>query len=90
MSPNKSESIDPRLKAENGMNKLTIFVFQVEKKLSQMILDQKLSGSLDQGEGMLIVFDIVTPDEAYQTALDTIHAMGEVVDALYSNASKIN
>lgn len=63
---------------------------KVEKKLSQMILDQKLSGSLDQGEGMLIVFDIATPDEAYQTALDTIHAMGEVVDALYSNASKIN
>uniref|UniRef100_A0A1I7U3B7 PCI domain-containing protein n=1 Tax=Caenorhabditis tropicalis TaxID=1561998 RepID=A0A1I7U3B7_9PELO len=63
---------------------------KVEKKLSQMILDQKLSGSLDQGEGMLIVFDVATPDEAYQTALDTIHAMGEVVDALYSNASKIN
>lgn len=63
---------------------------KVEKKLSQMILDQKLSGSLDQGEGMLIVFEIAVPDEAYQTALDTIHAMGEVVDALYSNASKIN
>uniref|UniRef100_A0A8R1HZP9 PCI domain-containing protein n=1 Tax=Caenorhabditis japonica TaxID=281687 RepID=A0A8R1HZP9_CAEJA len=63
---------------------------KVEKKLSQMILDQKLSGSLDQGEGMLIVFDVSTPDEAYQTALDTLHAMGEVVDALYSNASKLN
>ncbi|CAI5444883.1 unnamed protein product [Caenorhabditis angaria] len=63
---------------------------KVEKKLSQMILDQKLSGSLDQGEGMLIVFDISQTDEAYQTALDTLHAMGEVVDALYQNASKLN
>ncbi|CAI2347813.1 unnamed protein product [Caenorhabditis sp. 36 PRJEB53466] len=63
---------------------------KVEKKLSQMILDQKLSGSLDQGEGMLIVFDVAPADEAYQTAVETLHAMGEVVDALYQNASKLN
>ncbi|PIO63281.1 hypothetical protein TELCIR_15118, partial [Teladorsagia circumcincta] len=61
----------------------------VEKKLSQMILDRKFSGSLHQGDGMLIVYDVSTPDVTYETALKTIHAMGEVVDALYQRASKI-
>ncbi|EPB79828.1 PCI domain protein [Ancylostoma ceylanicum] len=62
---------------------------KVEKKLSQMILDKKFSGSLHQGDGMLIVYDVSSPDATYETALKTIHAMGEVVDALYQRASKI-
>ncbi|VDL74327.1 unnamed protein product [Nippostrongylus brasiliensis] len=62
---------------------------KVEKKLSQMILDRKFSGSLHQGDGMLIVYDISPPDATYETALKTIHAMGEVVDALYQRAGKL-
>lgn len=62
---------------------------KVEKKLSQMILDKKFSGSLHQGDGMLIVYDIAPSDVTYETALETIHAMGEVVDALYQRASQI-
>ncbi|KAK6060260.1 PCI domain protein [Cooperia oncophora] len=62
---------------------------KVEKKLSQMILDRKFSGSLHQGDGMLIVYDVSPPDVTYETALKTIHAMGEVVDALYQRASKL-
>ncbi|VDM67115.1 unnamed protein product [Strongylus vulgaris] len=64
-------------------------VVHVEKKLSQMILDKKFSGSLHQGDGMLIVYDVSSPDATYETALKTIHAMGEVVDALYQRAGKI-
>jgi len=62
---------------------------KVEKKLSQMILDKKFSGSLHQGEGMLIVYDDETADPTYQHAVDTIHAMNEVVDQLYARARKI-
>ncbi|KJH45199.1 PCI domain protein [Dictyocaulus viviparus] len=62
---------------------------KVEKKLSQMILDRKFSGSLHQGDGMLIVYDVSPPDAIYETALKTIHAMGEVVDALYQRAGKL-
>lgn len=62
---------------------------QVEKKLSQMILDKKLRGVLDQGEGVLIVFEDTPRDKTYEIALDTIHSMGKVVDTLYQKAKKL-
>jgi len=62
---------------------------QVEKKLSQMILDKRINGILDQNDGTLIVFDDVAVDKTYEMSLDTIHAMGKVVDALYHKAKKL-
>ncbi|KAI1727835.1 putative 26S proteasome regulatory subunit rpn-6.1 [Ditylenchus destructor] len=62
---------------------------KVEKKLSQMILDKKFSGSLHQDDGMLIVYAVEEPDPTYQHAVATIHSLGEVVDALYTRAKKI-
>lgn len=67
-----------------------LLVLQVEKKLSQMILDQKLTGSLHQDDGILIVYEKQKSDETFEAALSTIHAMGEVVDALYQRATKLN
>lgn len=63
---------------------------QVEKKLSQMILDKKFSGILDQGDGVLIVFEETPIDKTYETALETIHHMGKVVDTLYQKAKKLS
>jgi len=62
----------------------------VEKKLSQMILDKKLNGILDQGSGVLIIFDGSPVDRAYQNSLEIIQNMGKVVDALYSKAKKLS
>lgn len=62
---------------------------QVEKKLSQMILDKKLSGILDQGDGVLILFEPTHTDSTYEAALDTIHHLGKVVDTLYQKAKKL-
>ena len=62
----------------------------VEKKLSQMILDKKFSGILDQGEGVLIIFDDVQTDKTYSAALETIHSMGKVVDSLYQKAKRLS
>ncbi|CAD7012563.1 unnamed protein product [Ceratitis capitata] len=63
---------------------------QVEKKLSQMILDKKFSGILDQGEGVLIVFEEAPVDKTYERVLETIHSMGKVVDTLYQKAKKLS
>lgn len=54
-----------------------------------MILDKKLRGVLDQGEGVLIVFEDTPRDKTYEIALDTIHSMGKVVDTLYQKAKKL-
>jgi 26S proteasome regulatory subunit N6 len=62
---------------------------RVEEKLSQMILDKKISGILDQGAGVLIVFDETQSDKTYETVLETIQSMGKVVDSLYNKAKKL-
>lgn len=63
---------------------------EVEKKLSQMILDHKFQGILDQETGVLIVFDSKEEDSTYEDVLETIGAMSRVVDRLYSSAQKLN
>ncbi|XP_036824956.1 26S proteasome non-ATPase regulatory subunit 11A isoform X3 [Oncorhynchus mykiss] len=61
----------------------------VERKLSQMILDTKFHGILDQGEGVLIIFDEPAVDTTYEAALETIQNMRKVVDSLYNKAKKL-
>lgn len=63
---------------------------QVEKKLSQMILDAKFHGILDQGDGVLIVFEETPVDKTYEMALETIQSMSKVVDTLYQKAKKLS
>jgi hypothetical protein len=58
---------------------------QVERKLSQMILDKIIIGVLDQGSGCLIIYDETHRDQAYDSALDTIAKLSNVVEALYTN-----
>ncbi|RWS28015.1 26S proteasome non-ATPase regulatory subunit 11-like protein [Leptotrombidium deliense] len=62
----------------------------VETKLSQMILDKKFSGILDQGEAVLIIFEDETSDKTYEAALDLIQNMSKVVDTLYQKAKKLS
>lgn len=62
---------------------------QVETKLSRMILDKKLTGVLDQGEGCLIVFEEPGRDKSYDAAIDTIKKLSDVVDVLYTNQAAL-
>nr|GEU74087.1 26S proteasome non-ATPase regulatory subunit 11 homolog [Tanacetum cinerariifolium] len=64
-------------------------VDHVEKKLSQMILDKKFAGTLDQGVGCLIIFDDPKTDAIYPATLETIENMGKVVDSLFTRSAKI-
>ncbi|KAI9178202.1 hypothetical protein LWI28_023800 [Acer negundo] len=61
----------------------------VEKKLSQMILDKKFAGTLDQGVGCLIIFKDPKQDAIYPATLETISNMGKVVDSLFVRSAKI-
>lgn len=62
---------------------------EVETKLSQMILDGKFEGILDQGAGCLIVYDDKEQNAVYKATLDTIANMDRVVDSLTAKSSKI-
>ncbi|XP_065664945.1 26S proteasome non-ATPase regulatory subunit 11 isoform X2 [Hydra vulgaris] len=62
----------------------------VENKLSKMILDQKLNGILDQGAGVLEIFDEKITDKTYENTLEIIQRMGGVVDSLYNKAKKLS
>ncbi|KAI8079153.1 PCI domain-containing protein [Thamnidium elegans] len=63
---------------------------QVEAKLSQMILDKKFHGILDQGAGCLIVFDELEEDKTYEAAVETLKQVDKVVSSLYQKAAKLS
>lgn len=61
-----------------------------EKKLSQMILDKKLAGVLDQGSDSLIIFDEPEIGGTYSASLETIEQMSNVVATLYNKSSTLS
>ncbi|KAJ2748605.1 26S proteasome regulatory subunit rpn6, partial [Coemansia nantahalensis] len=61
----------------------------VENKLSQMILDKVLLGVLDQGSGCLVIFPESKQDSTYDTTLETIKSLSNVVDSLYAKAAAL-
>lgn len=62
---------------------------EVEKKLSQMILDKKFLGILDQETGVLVIFTSESRDKTFDDVIETIGAMNLVVDRLYHSAMKL-
>ena len=64
-------------------------VAQVERKLGQMILDRVIVGVLDQGAGVLVVFEEVERDQGYDAALKAIERLNGTVDELYVNHASL-
>uniref|UniRef100_A0A0N5BAP1 PCI domain-containing protein n=1 Tax=Strongyloides papillosus TaxID=174720 RepID=A0A0N5BAP1_STREA len=83
--------IEPYDRLEIGYiaKKINLPIDMVEKKLAQMILDNKINGSLNQACGILTIHGEEKVNSSYQTAIETINALGEVVDVLYERAKKI-
>ena len=60
----------------------------VERKLSQMILDDKFQGILDQGKGQLIVHEAAPEDTIMDKGLVIIGNMEKVVEILTARSQK--
>jgi 26S proteasome regulatory subunit N6 len=56
----------------------------VERKLSQMILDGKFQGILDQGKGQLIIYEEGEKDKAMDKGLKVLEHMDQVVTTLFA------
>lgn len=56
---------------------------RILQKLSEMILDEVIRGTLDQGRSCLIVFDAPESTEMFEHALTTFENLDGVIDGLY-------
>jgi len=62
----------------------------VQSKLSQMILDKKFNGILDQGSGAIIVFEEEEESNIYTDAVGTIEELNLAVDQLFEKAKRLD
>lgn len=56
---------------------------KILQKLSEMILDEIIKGTLDQGKNCLVVFEEPESTELFDNAIDTFANLNLVVDSLY-------
>ena len=61
----------------------------VVRKLSQMILDRRFSGILDQGKGHLVIYESTDEDLSFSKGTEIIANMGLVVESLHVRAKNI-
>eukprot|EP01080_Neovahlkampfia_damariscottae_P002270 gene2270-2444_t len=62
---------------------------KVETKLSQMILDNRLNGIIDQGNDCLILFEQNKTDKCYPYAIETLDNYDHVIDAIFERAQEL-
>merc|ERR1719187_1358481 len=91
LEQNLCRIIEPysRVQVKYVSEKIALPELEVEKKLSQMILDNKFQGILDQETRVLIIFEESERDETYDNVIETVGAMSKVVDRLYQAAQKL-
>ena len=67
---------------------ISLPVDRVLMKLSKMILDEKIKGTLDQGRNCLIIFEEEEPTEMFDYAIKTFDNLDQVLDSLYDKSQK--
>ena len=63
---------------------------EILNKLSQMILDKKINGILDQGRGSLIIYEDSLTNEYLEKSLKVYKNLDKVVDSLFFKAKSSN
>lgn len=61
---------------------------RILQKLSEMILDEVIKGTLDQGRNCLIIFEQQENPELFENAIETLTNLDAVVDSLYEKTQK--
>ena len=69
-------------------DQISLPVDRVLMKLSEMILDEKIKGTLDQGRNCLIIFEEEEPTEMFDYAIETFNNLDQVIDSLYEKSQK--
>ena len=71
-------------------NLIKLPINTIQNKLSQMILDSKFNGILDQGTGSIKVFQQIPKTTIYDNAIDTIQVLNDAVDQLFDKAKLLD
>lgn len=96
METNLLKIISPYSRIELSViaRKMSLSEQVVEKKCSQLILDGKLHGILDQGQGLLIVYDEEathsTSTDISSSSLRILGNLDQVLDALFHKARAVS
>jgi 26S proteasome regulatory subunit N6 len=64
-------------------NQIGLPMDRILQKLSEMILDEQIKGTLDQGRNCLIVFEEQESVELFENAIETFQNLDGVIDSLY-------
>jgi len=64
--------------------------FEIVSKLSQMILDKKINGILDQGKGSLIIYEETTNNAYLEKSFECFTNLNKVVESLFNKARSTN
>lgn len=88
LEENLKKIIEPydQVQIDYVASQIDLPVDKVLMKLSEMILDEKIRGTLDQGRNCLIIFEQDEPTEMFDHSLQTIKNLDIVVDSLYEKA----
>lgn len=89
---NLARLVEPfaRVEVSHLASLLSLPVDTVLSKLSQMILDGALAGTLDAGAGVLEVFDDADARGGYESAKKAFAGLGRAVDALFARSQKLS
>lgn len=88
LEENLKKIIEPydQVQIDYVASQIDLPVDKVLMKLSEMILDEKIRGTLDQGRNCLIIFQQDEPTDMFDHSLTTIKNLDTVVDSLYEKA----